>query len=197
MLSRFRVNRRRGDETTTATLFGRFGVEAKTVMDITLATEADVPVLCDLLGILFAQEAEFRPDPAVQATGLRAILRSPDVGQILVARDGSAVVGMLSLLFLPSTALGGRVALLEDMVVRPDARGVGIGARLLQTAIAFARSAGCLRVTLLTDGDNAAAQRFYSRHGFGRSAMLPMRLLLGERSNADAGVALDRKELPR
>jgi GNAT superfamily N-acetyltransferase len=143
-----------------------------------------------MLGILFAQEAEFRPDPERQAAGLRAVLGHPDVGQVLVLRDGPTAVGMVSLLFLPSTALGGRVALLEDMVVRPDARGGGAGSRLLQAAIAFARSVGCLRITLLTDADNMAAQRFYGRHGFGRSGMIPMRLPLGEQ-DAEPGAAPD------
>lgn len=148
-------------------------------MEVIPATDADVPALCELLGVLFAQEAEFRPDPARQAAGLRAILGRADVGQVLMLRDGPAVVGMVSLLLLPSTALGGRVALLEDMVVRPECRGSGAGSRLLAAALAAARAVGCLRVTLLTDGDNAAAQRFYARQGFARSSMVPMRLLLG------------------
>lgn len=152
---------------------------AKTFMEVSPATDADLPAMCGLLGVLFAQEAEFRPDQERQAAGLRAILGRPDLGQVLVLRDGPLAVGMVSLLFLPSTALGGRVALLEDMVVRPDARGSGAGSRLLEAAVEFARSAGCLRVTLLADADNAAAQRFYARHGFGRSAMIPMRLPLG------------------
>ncbi|MNY66030.1 putative phosphinothricin acetyltransferase YwnH [compost metagenome] len=77
-----------------------------------------------------------------------------------------------------STALGARVALLEDMVVDTGARGTGIGSALLEQAIAHARDSGCRRITLLTDGDNAAAQRLYRRHGFGRSPMVPLRLAL-------------------
>jgi hypothetical protein len=88
-------------------------------MDVSPATDADVPALCELLGILFAQEAEFHPDLERQAAGLRAILGRPDDGRVLVLRDGPAAVGTVSLLFLPSTALGGRVALLEDMIVNP------------------------------------------------------------------------------
>jgi GNAT superfamily N-acetyltransferase len=160
-------------------------------MEVTPATEDDVPALSELLGVLFQQEAEFRPDPELQSAGLRAILGRSDVGQVLVLRDGPAVVGMVSLLFLPSTALGGRVALLEDMVVRPDARGGGAGSRLLAAAAEFARSAGCLRITLLTDAHNAAAQRFYGRHGFAWSPMIPMRLLLGGQRHAEPGAAAD------
>ena len=77
-------------------------------MEVAPATEDDVPALSELLGVLFQQEAEFRPDPERQSAGLRAILGSADVGQVLVLRDGPAVVGMVSLLFIPSTALGGR-----------------------------------------------------------------------------------------
>ena len=148
------------------------------MMNVSPATEADLPALCELLGLLFVQEAEFRPDPQRQSAGLRSILSRPEAGQILVLRDGPGVVGMVSLLFMPSTALGGRVAILEDMVVRPNARGRGAGSRLLHAAVEFAHMAGCRRITLLTDADNAAAQQFYGRHGFRRSAMIPMRLLL-------------------
>ena len=160
-------------------------------MGISPATDDDIPALRELLGVLFAQEAEFRPDPERQAAGLRAVIGCPGVGQVLVLRDGPAAVGMVSVLFLPSTAMGGRVALLEDMVVRPDARGDGVGSRLLRAAIEFAGSAGCLRVTLLTDTDNAAAQRFYGRCGFERSPMIPMRLQLGDQRHAEPGAAAD------
>ena len=144
---------------------------------ITLATLADIPDLCGLLDLLFAQEAEFTPDTAAQQRGLTAITQNPDVGQILIARQaGSKAVGMVSLLYTVSTALGGRVALLEDMVVTPDTRGQGVGAQLLAQAIALAKANGCLRITLLTDAVNEAAQRFYQRQGFVASPMMPLRL---------------------
>lgn len=90
----------------------------------------------------------------------------------------ASILGMVSVLFVPSTALGGRAGLLEDMVVAVDARARGIGARLLKAAIAQARQEGCLRLTLLTDADNEAAQRFYARAGFQRGAMRALRLRL-------------------
>lgn len=152
-------------------------------MEVTPAAVADLPHLCELLGILFSQEIEFLPDAARQERGLREIIRSSDRGQILVLRDGPCVIGMVNLLFTISTALGGRVALLEDMVVRPDRRSQGGGSQLLQAAIAFARLAGCLRITLLTDRTNEAAQKFYRRHGFLLSEMVPMRLILNEESS--------------
>lgn len=147
-------------------------------MDITPAAPEDIPQLCDLLTILFSQEAEFQPDPAAQTEGLRQIVDFPDRGHILVLRDGETVAGMISLLWNISTALGGRVATVEDFVVRPEYRHGGGGTHLLKAAINYAAQAGCRRITLLTDHDNERAQRLYARHGFQPSEMLTMRMKL-------------------
>ena len=145
---------------------------------ITSATPDDIPGLCELLAILFAQEADFRPDAAKQSAALREIIAHPDTGCILVLRNGGDIVGMVNLLFTVSTACGGKVAILEDMVVLPALRGGGLGSELLQAAIELARREGCLRITLLTDRTNDAAVRFYRRHGFGLSEMMPLRMAL-------------------
>jgi len=147
-------------------------------VDITAATLADLPALCSLLNALFTQEAEFQPDEAAQRRGLTRIITQPDVGLIVVAREGGQVRGMVNLLYTVSTALGERVAWLEDMVVAPTHRGTGLGQQLLQGAIKLARAQGCRRITLLTDGDNVAARRFYEREGFSVSGMVPYRLAL-------------------
>lgn len=149
-------------------------------MNITQATLSDIPMLCELLAVLFSQEAEFSPDQAAQHRGIDQIVRHPEIGHILVARKDGQVLAMVSLLYTVSTALGARVALLEDMVVSPNARGSGVGSQLLEYAIQFTRTHGCERITLLTDQDNESAQRFYQRHGFSISPMIPLRLSLRE-----------------
>jgi GNAT superfamily N-acetyltransferase len=149
-------------------------------MQITPANDSDIPALCELLNILFAQEADFKPDYEAQSRGLARIISSPEVGLVVVARQDGRVVGMVNLLYTVSTALGDRVALLEDVVVSPSVRGSGVGSRLMEHAIQFARLNGCKRITVLTDRENESAQRFYQKHGFGFSAMMPMRLSLSE-----------------
>ncbi len=144
-------------------------------ISIRSASSADVPALVQLLGELFAQEVEFAPDPAAQEQGLRAILADPQLGRVFVARaadDSGPVLGMANLLFTISTALGGRVALLDDFVVSSRARGRGVGSALLESLFRFAREAGLLRINLQTDLENSGAQRLYERHGFVRSSML-------------------------
>ncbi|NOY14103.1 MAG: GNAT family N-acetyltransferase [Deltaproteobacteria bacterium] len=134
-------------------------------MLIELAEPGDIPALCCLLNQLFEQEAEFSPDPAAQQRGLTRIIADREIGAILVARNRQQVIGMVNLLYTVSTALGERVALLEDMVVHSDQRDTGVGSQLLEAALHFAAQNGCRRITLLTDANNDKAQRFYQRHG--------------------------------
>ena len=146
-------------------------------MHVTLATQEDTSELCELLAILFSQETEFRPDRISQSKGLEAILGDPSVGLILILRDQGKIIGMVNLLFTVSTFLGAKVALLEDMIIRPAHRGEGAGTLLLQAAIQTASERGCRRITLLTDGSNARARAFYQRMGFVESSMVPYRLI--------------------
>lgn len=152
--------------------------ESEFHMRIERATSADIPELGDLLSVLFSQEVEFTPDAAAQRRGLARIIDDAEIGSVLVARQDGQLVGMVTLLFTVSTALGERAAWLEDMIVSPASRGKGIGTTLLCAAISFARAQSCQRITLLTDQKNEAAQRFYAKQGFAVSSMVPMRLSL-------------------
>ena len=86
---------------------------------------------------------------------------------------------MASLLYTVSTAEGGKAAWLEDLVVRPDRRGRGIGRKLLEYVAARAHAEGILRITLLTDPDNERAHALYRNLGFQFSSMRAMRLKPG------------------
>jgi ribosomal protein S18 acetylase RimI-like enzyme len=86
---------------------------------------------------------------------------------------------MVLILFTISTALGRKVAILEDMIVSPDFRGKGVGARLVEQAVGLATDEGCGRVTLLTDHDNSLAQLLYHKCGFSKSDMVVFRRLTG------------------
>src|SRR5690242_6544674 len=118
---------------------------------VSSAARSDIPRLVELLGILFSHEREFTPDPEKQSDALEAIVADRSRGRIFVAREGSEVVGMASLLYTISTASGGKAALFEDLIVHPQHRGKGIGSKLVHYVIQQARAEGVLRITLLTD----------------------------------------------
>ena len=147
-------------------------------MKLIKATHSDISELVELLSSLFEQEAEFEPNSEIQSKALSKIILDPKIGIILIAKDDDKILGMVNLLFTESTALGSKVALLEDMVVLSSSRGRGIGSQLIDYAISEAKKAGCKRITLLTDIENTKAQSFYQKKGFVKSKMTPYRLLL-------------------
>lgn len=63
--------------------------------------------------------------------------------------------------------LAGRsdLAVLWDIRVQPDARGLGTGAALFQWAEAWARNSGCWQMKIETQNINVDACRFYARMG--------------------------------
>lgn len=145
---------------------------------IDFATTADLPAMADLLEELFTLESDFRPDRAAQLRGLGLILDNPALGRLFVLRVDGKVAGMANALITVSTALGAPVLLLEDVIVSRAHRGQGLGRRLIEHVLAWARQQGLKRVTLLADKDNAPALAFYDKLGFEPSAMVVRRRLL-------------------
>jgi len=145
--------------------------------EISIACMNDLPELAELLNDLFTQDIEFVPDLKKQKLGLEAIINNPGIGEILVIKGGGKILGMVSLLYSISTALGGKVAILEDMIIHKNCRKKGLGKELLSEAISFSKERNCLRMTLLTDFNNDVAIKFYQQFGFKKSEMIPMRLV--------------------
>ncbi|RMG93795.1 MAG: GNAT family N-acetyltransferase [Candidatus Dadabacteria bacterium] len=145
-------------------------------VSIRAANATDVPELCRLLGQLFRLEADFSPDPSRQAKGLERLLAAdPSRAAVFVAEAGGRVVGMVSLQVLVSTAEGGEVGLLEDLIVDESLRGRGIGTALLAAAEGWARSRGLLRLQLLADRENGPALGFYRARRWGPTQLVALR----------------------
>lgn len=145
--------------------------------EICLAGNCDLEDIIRLLNDLFTQDIEFDPDYKKQKTGVEMIINNPEMGEILILKSEEQIIGMVSLLYSISTALGGKVAVLEDMIIDNAFRNKGFGKKLLNEAISFSKIRGCLRLTLLTDYNNYTAIKFYTSAGFKKSDMIPMRLV--------------------
>lgn len=145
------------------------------MMQIDFAGATDLDAMADLLGELFALESDFHPQREKQLASLRWILDHPALGRLFVLRDSSRIVGMANALISISTAEGGPVLILEDVILAAGHRGKGHGRQLVGHVLRWAAVEGMSRVTLLADRENAAALGFYRRLGFEESAMVVRR----------------------
>src|SRR5947208_5507730 len=89
------------------------------------AIAEDLDELSSLLGELFSEESDFRPNKEKQLRGLRLIFEQPNRGRVFVLRRNNSIVGMIKLIFTISTAEGGFVILLEDLVSHKSFRDHG------------------------------------------------------------------------
>jgi GNAT superfamily N-acetyltransferase len=80
-----------------------------------------------------------------------------------------AVVGTYALLIMHNLAHRGTPsAIVEDVVVREDLQGRGIGQQMMQHAQSQARAAGCYKLVLSSNQKRESAHAFYASLGFQR-----------------------------
>jgi GNAT superfamily N-acetyltransferase len=150
-------------------------------MDITFrpARPEDIPRLCDLLDELFTQESDFSPDRKKQERGLGLLVADPSGSSlILVAVNDDAVIGMATVQTLVSTAEGGRVGFVEDVIVDERFRCRNVGTLLLEEIAAWSGKRGLTRLQLLADRDNHQALNFYHSRGWAATRLICLRKML-------------------
>ena len=86
---------------------------------------------------------------------------------VALQQNGSAI-GFAQLFPSFSSASAGRIFILNDLFVAPEARRHGVGAALLEAAASFGRAVGALRLTLSTEVSNEMAQAVYEAKGWRR-----------------------------
>jgi GNAT superfamily N-acetyltransferase len=150
-------------------------------MDITIRTARpdDIPRMCELLDELFNLESDFEPDIEKQVKGLSMLMTEPaETSLVLVAAAQGRVIGMATVQALVSTAEGGRVGIVEDVIVDPRHRCRGVGTMLLARVIDWARGNKFRRLQLLADRTNHVAVDFYHSRGWSATSLNCMRILL-------------------
>jgi ribosomal protein S18 acetylase RimI-like enzyme len=136
----------------------------------------DLDTLTMLLRQLFSIEADFAVNADWQRRGLSLMLDGCLKHRcVKVAEVEGVVVGMVTAQLLISTAEGGTVALVEDMVVDSHYRGRGIGRRLMAAIEDWSRERGAKRLQLLADRTNFSALDFYDKIGWRPTRMICLR----------------------
>jgi GNAT superfamily N-acetyltransferase len=156
---------------------------------IRAAGPQDVPVLLELFRELAKYE---RLEHLLQATEQRlhdALFAERPVASALIAERGPQVTGYA--LFFPtfSSFLAIQGVWLEDLFVRPEHRGAGVGKALLAAVAAHVRASGAERLEWAALDWNELALGFYRRIGAQQMTEWVTHRLVGEELERLAGEA--------
>lgn len=136
-------------------------------LTIRTAVAGDVPAIVALLADdPLGATRESPDDPAPYLTALERLSADPNQHLVVALRE-SRVVGTLQLTIVPGLSRRGATrSIIEGVRVHSDARGSGLGTRLIEWAIAESRRQDCRLVQLTSDSTRTDAHRFYERLGF-------------------------------
>jgi GNAT superfamily N-acetyltransferase len=131
----------------------------------TLAGASDVELLFELMREFYACEhLEF--DERTARVALEQILRERGFGVVHLIRVDGAAAGYLVITFGFSLEFGGRNAFLDELYLRENFRGHGLGKASLELAGAVCREEGIRALHLEVDRVNTRAQGVYRQAGF-------------------------------
>jgi GNAT superfamily N-acetyltransferase len=129
------------------------------------ATEADVPLILQFIRDLADYERLADRVVATEEMLRRTLFGSPRFAEVLIAEEDGAPAGFALFFHNYSTFLGQPGIYLEDLFVREEMRGRGIGKGLLARLARIARERGCGRVEWAVLDWNAPSIAFYRSIG--------------------------------
>ncbi|MDR6667215.1 GNAT family N-acetyltransferase [Rhizobium sp. 1399] len=133
------------------------------------AREADLPALIAMFaadqlgGHGDTSDPEAYPEYARAFAGIAA---SPNQTLYVAERDADVVGTFQTMITTSLNARGSSAMIIEAVQTRSDMRGQGIGARMIEFAIAEAKGRGVRLVQLTSNAVRKDAHRFYERLGF-------------------------------
>jgi GNAT superfamily N-acetyltransferase len=136
-----------------------------TSLSIVPATPADVPIVLKLIRELAEYEKLLHEVVANETAVREALFGSRTVAECVLAWDGQTPLGFALYYYNFSTFLARPGLYLEDLYVRPEHRGQGVGEALLKHLAKIAVSRGCGRMEWAVLNWNRRAIQFYERMG--------------------------------
>lgn len=97
---------------------------------------------------------------------LDLFLERPELGFVWLAYDESGVAGICVVCYAISTSMGSVVTKLDDVSVKKDRRGAGVGTAMLEQLKNQLRKEAVTRIDVAVHNNNPEAKRFYEKFGF-------------------------------
>ena len=140
------------------------GVEtlAVTFKDV---TAADLDTLVPLMGAYY----EFDDIPFDAAKARKAViglLENDSLGKAWLISQGNAIAGYVVITYDYGLESGGREAFIDELYLKADHRGQGIGRKTILFLERFCASVGVRTLLLGVEPENTEAQAFYQAVGF-------------------------------
>ena len=132
---------------------------------IVTATERDVPLILEFIRELAAYERHLDRVEATEARLHQTLFGAEPAASVIFAFDGDKPVGFAVFYFTYSTFAGLSGLYLEDLFVKPEARGLGVGRQLLRYLARLAKEKGCWRIEWAVLHWNQTAIGFYRKLG--------------------------------
>jgi GNAT superfamily N-acetyltransferase len=146
----------------------------------------DLGMVIYLHGVLYAREygldTTFEPYVAKPL----ADFAMSGAGRLWIAEEDSRVIGSIAVVDAEKD-----VGQLRWFLLTPEARGTGLGRRMLETALAYCRDRGMRRVFLWSFAQLDEALSLYERAGFQITERNNSRLWGAERTEVRMDLALD------
>lgn len=117
-------------------------------------------------------------NPDIKLNLLAKIMEKPDQLSLVYCQEGDQIIGMASM--ITYSVLSGSKGLVEDVVVDVNARGKGLGRKLMEELLYIAEQKGLKEVLLFTGNHRQPAIRLYQKLGFEKSPSGKYRLRINQ-----------------
>jgi ribosomal protein S18 acetylase RimI-like enzyme len=130
------------------------------------ATSDDVETLIMMMRDLYAHDGLAPLDEATARRALLGVIGDGTLGRVFLILLANEVVGYAVLTFGYSLEFHGRDAFVDEIYLRADYRGLGIGKRALQFLTEVCDAEGVDALHLEVERENTSAQTVYRKFGF-------------------------------
>lgn len=130
-----------------------------------IATSKDVDVLLELVQE-FHQIENLPFNSVLDRVSLQQFLSNPALGRVWLITERDQVIGYVAVTFSYSIEFRGLGAYIDELYLRSDYRGKGIGSRTLKFVEQFCRSQHIASIALSVHDDNERAYKVYRKAGY-------------------------------